>query len=232
MKDENKCAKLEIKDYSAELFKLQKIFQNQKKLQDRVKNKYYDIVMGERIVKAIYMKECVNGEFTELLERLPWKTWKKYDDVKLNILDPQDEIETFYEWIDMLHFLVNFAIFVGIPDPDPFEKQILHRQICSQRYYLMKNDVKYQNWNYHEKAIYMINIKYYMDRNLTTIIDMMYRHSKFDPLDPLKLVDTFTRAFQIFLRIGIILRDIDANMVFNYYVAKNKENFDRQDRGY
>lgn len=61
-------------------------------------------------------------EFSELLERLPFKEWKTYSDSDLIDFKSEDhKLETFYEYIDMFHFFMNIGLALGI-DGEIFEK--------------------------------------------------------------------------------------------------------------
>ena len=51
-----------------------------------------------------------------------WKYWKKDNklaaDMKVSDLSESDRLELFYEWIDGLHFYMNFAISIGMTSKD------------------------------------------------------------------------------------------------------------------
>lgn len=55
-----------------------------------------------------HMIACMHNELEEIREWLPWKTWKKYDNHRTNITEIK------YEVIDMLHFLLELMLILGM----------------------------------------------------------------------------------------------------------------------
>lgn len=61
-------------------------------------------------------------EFSELLERLPFKEWKTYTPEQLHgIMTDKDHLELLYEYSDMFHFFINIGLALGI-DGETLEK--------------------------------------------------------------------------------------------------------------
>ena len=58
--------------------------------------------------------EALNVEMVELLDHLPWKSWKTYS-LDLDAPIPDDvRVEVAFELIDALHFIMNIAIALGL----------------------------------------------------------------------------------------------------------------------
>jgi len=115
---ENKCAQL-LSNPVAELElgeqSLVKMFDMQKSLQERLGYDFDNLTMEQRVA---HLKEnwiALSDEFSETLERLPWKKWKKYTpEAKADWTSEEQKVETQFEVIDMFHFMINMALLVGI----------------------------------------------------------------------------------------------------------------------
>ena len=59
--------------------------------------------------KMAYNILASHAEHTELLEWLPWKNWKTYGD-----MEPEAIQEARYEAIDILHFVMNMMMLLGM----------------------------------------------------------------------------------------------------------------------
>lgn len=129
---ENKC--MDIKPESIEQLpendSLKRIFKEQEKLQDKLgrmelykKSILYD--------KCEFIKDsivCMNIELGEMMERLPFKHWKKYPvEAMVDWVDDGQRTETLFEYVDALHFLVNVALILGFSAEEIFN------------YYMAKN---------------------------------------------------------------------------------------------
>jgi hypothetical protein len=57
---------------------------------------------------------ALQQELAETLDWLPWKWWKNYDDTPERSVPEETAREIKFEIIDMLHFLINMAIAVGM----------------------------------------------------------------------------------------------------------------------
>ena len=77
-------------------------------------------------------KHALSDELNEMFDALGgindgignagWKYWKqdnaKAANMKIEDLSEADKLELFYEWIDGLHFYMNFAIAIGMTSKD------------------------------------------------------------------------------------------------------------------
>lgn len=115
---ENKCAHLAPKNvYSLDPEDaLHQIYSKQIQLQDFLGQlKKYD--SANMVEKCNFVKDNiihVMAEFTELLERLPFKHWKKYTgEEKETWTSKEHRDETLFEYIDALHFFLNIGIILG-----------------------------------------------------------------------------------------------------------------------
>lgn len=130
---ENKCSDLEIKDFhSSTEDALGLIFEKQKELQERLGFNFDDYTIKEIADFWMVNKHALSDEINEMFDALGgindgignagWKYWKK-DNVKtaymkVEDLSKEDQLELFYEWIDGLHFYINFAISMGMTSKD------------------------------------------------------------------------------------------------------------------
>jgi len=118
MKTENKC--FDLKPEQLKLLKkgdkLKQIFEEQIALQERLGT------------MALYRKTNLKGkveyvkdniihlgmELAEMLERLPFKHWKKYSkEFEKDWESDEQRVETIFEYIDALHFFLNIGIILG-----------------------------------------------------------------------------------------------------------------------
>lgn len=76
----------------------------------------------DKINELKIQKINLDSEFTELLERLPWKSWKTYsEETKLGWTSEEQKLECQYEVVDMFHFFMNICLLMDI-DGDILEK--------------------------------------------------------------------------------------------------------------
>ena len=118
---ENTCADLinnETKRPS-----LEEMFRMQLSLQNNMfeRGKGIDSVNGsfkDKVDNLTIQKRNFDGEFHELLERLPWKEWKTYKPEELAGWTSREQmLETKFEFVDMFHFFMNIGLLIGItPD--------------------------------------------------------------------------------------------------------------------
>jgi hypothetical protein len=120
---ENKCAQL----YNEDLYEKQKvdhlkyIFEKQLGFQKRVGKDPANMNFEERVQCLTTNWRNLTLEFSEMLERLPFKEWKTYtEEQKAGFTSKEHELETQYEWCDMLHFFVNLGIYLGIDHEKAF----------------------------------------------------------------------------------------------------------------
>lgn len=114
---ENKCSHLmsvDVPDISIE-----QMFIMQKQLQDHYASKGKTINLDlatfkERVDNITVQYRNMNLEFSELLERLPFKEWKSYTPEQLAGLSEEEMLEVQYEFIDMFHFFLVIGLNLGI----------------------------------------------------------------------------------------------------------------------
>ena len=127
---DNECKDLEIRDfYSDSKTHLEDIMEHQKRMQEQT----YGIKFDEMSIKDIMNFWHVNthaviDEIHEMTDALGgikdgsgnavWKYWKKdhkkYETMKISDLSENDRKELFMEWIDILHFFINYAASIGL----------------------------------------------------------------------------------------------------------------------
>lgn len=63
------------------------------------------------IMEEIYH---INAEFAEMMDRLPYKHWKKYEGRQKEDWESEDQrTETLFEYVDALHFFMNIGLILG-----------------------------------------------------------------------------------------------------------------------
>lgn len=68
----------------------------------------------ELLNRVRFNLEALTVEAVELLDHLPWKAWKSYDTVMSHAVDQGTLTEMQFELVDMLHFIMNIAIALGM----------------------------------------------------------------------------------------------------------------------
>ena len=125
LNQENKCAQLYSAEISPEALNqnpLKLIFEMQNALQLRLGQDFSKLPLNERCELIKDNWTYLTTEFTELIERLPFKHWKKYtDEQKADFISEEQKLETWYEWCDMLHFFVNIGLLLGIDHDAAFK---------------------------------------------------------------------------------------------------------------
>ena len=98
------------------------IFSMQQSLQVRVGSDPEKMSFEQRIQFIKDNWTFLTTEYTELIERLPFKPWKKYTaEQKAGFANEEQKLEVWYEWCDMLHFFVNMGLALGITGEDAFK---------------------------------------------------------------------------------------------------------------
>ena len=110
---ENKCAHLF--EHHSVPEPLRKMLELQGDLQKRLGIDYSNMPFKDRISWIMVNWSCLTSEYAELLDRLPFKHWKKYSKEQLEgFVTEEQKLEVFYEFIDMFHFFLNMALALGI----------------------------------------------------------------------------------------------------------------------
>ena len=124
---ENKCAQLfsddipKLNDPIVDMFKMQASLQAHLAATGRALD-YTTASHKQKVDDLSKQWRNMTLEFSELLERLPFKEWKTYSpEVLMGFKDDADRLETYYEYIDMFHFFMNMGLALGI-DGETFEK--------------------------------------------------------------------------------------------------------------
>lgn len=121
---ENKCAQLydqdikKLKNPLVELFEMQ--LSLQKRLAEKGRGVDYDVAdFKTRIDDITVQWRNLTTEFSELIERLPFKEWKTYTPEQLRgKMDQEMVLEIWYEYADMFHFFMNIGLALGIRGDD------------------------------------------------------------------------------------------------------------------
>jgi len=111
---DNKCSHL-YKQFPEVKNPLKTIFELQEKLQNQFGHDFNKMNYKERIeyIGKSWRNLCI--EFGELMQRLPYKEWKKYKDQQISWPPEKEELkEIQFEWIDASHFLINICLALGI----------------------------------------------------------------------------------------------------------------------
>jgi hypothetical protein len=130
---DNKCADLKVEDnYTGTQDTLGLIYNKQKELQSKLGFNFEGWTLDEIAKFWTVNKHAMSDELNEMFDALgginegigsaAWKYWKqdnkKASTMTINDLTEDDKLELFYEWIDGLHFYMNFAISIGMTSKD------------------------------------------------------------------------------------------------------------------
>lgn len=131
--EDNQCADLEVKDhYSEGKDTFSMIYNKQRELQSRLGLNYENLTLKEIAEMWMVNKHAMSDELNEMFDALggindgigsaAWKYWKqdnkKAETMTVADLSESDRLELFYEWIDGLHFYMNFALAIGMTSED------------------------------------------------------------------------------------------------------------------
>lgn len=116
----NSCAHLfpvsvpKLNDPLVDMFNIQ--LKLQKHLAKKGRAVDYETVSFLESVKDITVQwRNLTLEFSELLERLPFKEWKTYTPEQLHgIMTDEEHLEILYEYADMFHFFMNIGLALGV----------------------------------------------------------------------------------------------------------------------
>lgn len=124
---QNKCAQLWNKDVEKLENPLKQIFEMQLSLQKKLAESgrgvdYENADFMANVNDITVQWRNLTLEFAELLERLPFKSWKTYSEAdKTGFVSEEQKLETWYEYADMAHFFINIGLALGI-DGDTLER--------------------------------------------------------------------------------------------------------------
>ena len=132
---DNKCSDLKVKNHYEEISSkdtLGMIYEKQIELQKRLGFNFTNWNLKQIADFWMVNKHAMSDELNEMFDALgginegigssAWKYWKtnnkKAEHMKISDLSESDKLELFYEWIDGLHFYMNFAISIGMTKED------------------------------------------------------------------------------------------------------------------
>lgn len=125
---ENKCAHLYSQPVDLSEVTIEEMFRLQLALQDhvlKVKGRgmdYRNDDFTKRVGDLSTQWRNMTTEFTEMLERLPFKEWKNYSaEQKSGFTSEEHRLEVLYEYIDMFHFFMNMGLALGV-DGETFKR--------------------------------------------------------------------------------------------------------------
>ena len=127
---DNQCKDLEVLEfYEQSSTHLEDIMKHQKEMQEKTYNISFDNMTISEI-KDFWLvnMHSLKDELHEMMDALGgindgsgnavWKYWKKdhskYKDMKISDLSEDDKKELYMEWVDGLHFFINFAASIGL----------------------------------------------------------------------------------------------------------------------
>jgi len=131
--EDNQCADLKVEDhYSNVKDTFGMIYNKQKELQERLGLDYSNLTLKQIAETWMVNKHALSDELNEMFDALggindgigsaAWKYWKtdnaKAATMTVDDLTEADKLELYYEWIDGLHFYMNFAIAIGMTSED------------------------------------------------------------------------------------------------------------------
>jgi hypothetical protein len=127
---DNECKDLYIKDfYSESVTHLADIMRHQKEMQENTYGFNFDEMSIRDIMNFWHTNtHALLDEVHEMTDALGgikdgdgnavWKYWKsaytKYDKMKISDLSENDRKELYMEWVDILHFFMNYAASIGL----------------------------------------------------------------------------------------------------------------------
>lgn len=113
---ENVCSDLKIMSDDPS-HKLELMLMHQLSLQDHFQYKLHHISPQDRTKKTREMVEAISNELQEVVNRIPWKPWRKYKSSD-HQLSEKEILELQYEIIDIWHFIMNLCLLWNISAKD------------------------------------------------------------------------------------------------------------------
>jgi hypothetical protein len=127
---DNECKDLEVVNfYDKSTTHLADIMENQKIMQEQTYGFNFDDMSIRDIMNFWHVNtHAVVDEIHEMTDALGgikdgdgnavWKYWKtahkKYENMKISDLSENDKKELYMEWVDILHFFINYASSIGL----------------------------------------------------------------------------------------------------------------------
>jgi len=184
---------------------------------------------------------CIFDELSEVLGWLPWKHWKDY-----SAYTPE-KVEVQFELIDILHFAVSLNMTADVRPAHIMEYVEAKEDTLPAILVAIKGSfmlstgidlpiIKEEDRYFQTKmAIARINdeVAWLQDKESLLEKTDITSTSQIIKVEELRK-KVAVRALEIFRQLVVLLLlwDMSAEDIWNYYAAKNKENHDRQKRGY
>ena len=127
---DNQCKDLEVKDfYGTSTTHLADIMEHQKEMQEKTYGFNFEDMSLRDVMDFWHVNNhAMIDEIHEMTDALGgindgsgsaiWKTWKrdfsKYENMKVSDLSDDDRKELYMEWVDILHFFMNYAASIGL----------------------------------------------------------------------------------------------------------------------
>jgi hypothetical protein len=221
MSDRAICSQL-LKEYPIPADPLKEIFRLQKEFGGRFcpfDQLQLPDMQREKLMWWDKFLDCCDSEKNEVRDWTPWKHWKDYSTFEVH------PIEIRFELIDILHFVVSLLLVVGETEKCIYESYLLDPNeddlddmIGAELKLVMGQHNLDPRILRHKFELTEILI-----RRMSIHLGLCYNYSP-NFLHALLLVKTLVSLFGVW---GMNGKD-----VYNYYVSKNRENIDRQKRGY
>jgi len=133
---DNECKDLEVKDlYKDSTTHLADIMENQKKMQEQTYGFNFENMSIREVMDFWHVNtHALIDEVHEMTDALGgikdgsgnavWKYWKKdftkYETMKVSDLSEGDKKELYMEFVDIIHFMFNYASSIGLDAPTVF----------------------------------------------------------------------------------------------------------------
>ena len=127
---DNQCKDLEVNDfYDQSTSHLEDIMTHQKEMQEKTYGFNFEDMTLRQVMDVWHVNtHAVIDEIHEMTDALGgikdgsgnaiWKYWKKdfakFDNMKVSDLSDDDRKELYMEWVDILHFFINYAASIGL----------------------------------------------------------------------------------------------------------------------
>jgi hypothetical protein len=170
--------------------------------------------------------DCIFDEISEVLNWLPWKHWKNYNGFEINVTELR------FELIDILHFIVSEFLLYGISAEKVYDSIIEDKRPALDKVTDMEELIAYcQGGLYVETRVDLTPVEAKIKVTRGLLRNMINKIGKAYVDNNLNLVEDFYAIFFTLLQL-FGLWDMKAQDVYDYYMSKNQENFNRQERGY
>ncbi len=230
MSDKKEMGESLLKEYDYPKNPLEAIFDMQKRFGSKFCNfsmysrvSYSDRTLERRTEWKDTFLDCIFDEVSEVLNWLPWKHWKDYGHYEVNALELR------FELIDLLHFVVSECLLIGIT-PDKVHRYVVGGERASVKITNLEEMVNYAKGkvmtDFRLDPSYMDDKIFITRKLLRTMINLV--GDSYGIVTP----DIMVSKIMLILFELFGVWDMTGQDIFNYYMSKNQENFDRQERGY